>query len=366
MKGFKNEHMITNEKKEQVCIIYDEYLRIIDKLGHGIMLQKQFIDICIKLNVSKDRFEVIKAIKDLQAYQIIKKINFKNTKNKFIIFKKFAIRYLSGAKLACQVAGLRPPSTNRKFYDSIFKMKFILDVIIPYIESRKKPVNLNELVITLNRLCCNILESKNSQVDYYKYKLYKFEDIIYTEEYEKHIKLLEKEKMLRKDNLNGKIRVTKKSRKKRQDYIDNSTINTLVNKDIYIAQIIKKDKRIVVTVYFFDLQNSQNTANISFNIAITYNIFKKLFCESGFDIHLNFRIATFDEIAERNIKNGLTKIVDIPKLTVYDSGDINNNTTVKGQYWLKWLSYLYNPNYKDKDNIDIKYINFKIEDNISK
>ena len=51
--------MITNKAKEEACIKYRNYLELIDKLGNKIMLEKQFIDLCVKLNIARDRFIVL-------------------------------------------------------------------------------------------------------------------------------------------------------------------------------------------------------------------------------------------------------------------------------------------------------------------
>lgn len=65
--------MVTNERKQNTCNKYHEYLRVIDILGHKMMLQSQFIEIIVILGITKDNFQAIKGIQELERAEIIKK-----------------------------------------------------------------------------------------------------------------------------------------------------------------------------------------------------------------------------------------------------------------------------------------------------
>lgn len=65
--------MVTNEKKQNTCDKYHEYLMVIDILGNKMMLQSQIIEIIVILGIAKDKFEAIRGIQELQRAEIIKK-----------------------------------------------------------------------------------------------------------------------------------------------------------------------------------------------------------------------------------------------------------------------------------------------------
>lgn len=65
--------MITNERKQNTCNKYHEYLMVIDILGNKMMLQRQFIDIIVILGIAKDKFQAIRGIQELERAEIIKK-----------------------------------------------------------------------------------------------------------------------------------------------------------------------------------------------------------------------------------------------------------------------------------------------------
>lgn len=311
--------MVTRERKEEICQKYDIFLRIIDQLGHGIMLQKQFIEICILLGAATDNFMVIKALKDLEESEIIKKINFIDTKNKFIILKKYAIKYLTGANSSTEVASIKQPNSNIKFYESIFKMHFIINTVIPTMH-RIENINLREVLRALKIFNCNILYTKNMGLNYYAESLIKFTDSYDKEVFATQVEILEEEKKLREDNLNGIKRTVNKPRKKRGDFLAYSTINTLLKKDIYIMQMYKKDNIIYVGVVDFDIQNGKNVPNIALNINIVYGLFKRLFGIGNFK--LTYKVVVHTPTAQRIVekelnKKGINPITHVPRMFPY-------------------------------------------------
>lgn len=78
-----------------------------------MMLQKQLVQIVVELGIVKNEFEAIRAILELEQAEMIKKIKFSNTNNKFILFKKYAIRYLAGVSDGNAVAGLPSVNSNK-------------------------------------------------------------------------------------------------------------------------------------------------------------------------------------------------------------------------------------------------------------
>lgn len=303
--------MITNEAKEEVCNKYKNYLKLIDKLGNKIMLQKHFIVLSIILNISKDKFQVMKALQDLEQYEIIKKINLDSSKNKIIIFKKFAIRFLRGFNSSQSVAAVPKVNTNRKYYLNYFKVQYILEIIIPKMKKNNLELNLKSLIDYMNELNCNILYSKNNILEYYNKNIFKYKNFLNEIEFKNDVYKLNKQhdKLIKnlgnRDGTESKYinqnKVIKK-RKTKWDYLVDSNISTLLRKDVYISKIEEKDNKINISVFYIDVLNTQNSKNIILNLAICYTIFKRLF--NG-NIVLNFRIIPMNKIAQKNIYDDL-------------------------------------------------------------
>ncbi|MDM0804695.1 hypothetical protein [Clostridium perfringens] len=302
--------MITNKAKEEACIKYKSYLNVIDKLGNKIMLEKQLISLCIKLNIARDRFIVLKAIQELERNEVIKKINFGGSNNKIIIFKKYAIRFLGGFNSSQQVAAVPKVNSNNRYYLSYFKVQFILNTIILSMEKKNIKLSLDSLIEYIDGLNSNIFYGKNNVLEYYNNLNKKFYKYINQDEFNRSLQLLNKEYINLKNNLGRKkINISedkfiKRNRKTKWDYLAEATIGTLIRKDIYIAQIIKKEDYININAYFFDVLNSQNSKNIILNYSICYTLFKRLF---NCNIKLKFNYVARDEIAKINVVNKLTK-----------------------------------------------------------
>ncbi|NOW87950.1 hypothetical protein B0H39_005981 [Clostridium beijerinckii] len=299
--------MITTARKQETCEKYDMYLQIIEKLGHRIMLQKQFVQLCLELNVAKNKFEVMAALQELEISEIIKKINFVDSTNKFILFKKYAIKYMTKAKKSSDVTSIRQPNSNRKYYESIFKIHLIIYTIVPFMQKKNIEINLKSLLNFIEEVNCNILYTKNQGKKFYDEQLIKFHEFINIAEYEKSCELLDKIETIRMQNLN---KIAKKGdlteRKKREDYLNYSTVDTLLKKDIYIKHIkkAKKKEKIIISCCYFDLDNTQKAATITLNIAIAYKLFSRIF---DVEIELKMDIITFNSIAEENVKKELYK-----------------------------------------------------------
>lgn len=296
--------MITNKAKEEACIKYKSYLNVIDKLGNKIMLEKQLISLCIKLNIARDRFIVLKAIQELERNEVIKKINFGGSNNKIIIFKKYAIRFLGGFNSSQNVAAVPKVNSNNRYYLSYFKVQFVIEIIIPSLERLEEELTLDSLISYIERLNSNILYNKNYCFEYYNNLKNNFKDNICENELNRALDILKKEyesllKNLGKKTNETKDKSIKKVRKTKWDYLAESNIGTLIRKNIYIGQIKRTDNNIKIFVYNFDVLNSQNVDNIVLNYCICYMLFKRLF---NCNIELFFRVIAINKIAKENLK----------------------------------------------------------------
>ena len=67
--------MVKTEEKFDICRKYRVYLELIFILGNGVILQKQFYEICKKLYISMSDYQTRKVLSELERLQIIKKMN---------------------------------------------------------------------------------------------------------------------------------------------------------------------------------------------------------------------------------------------------------------------------------------------------
>lgn len=304
--------MITNDKKQELCEKYDIYLRVIDKIGNKIMLQQHFIELALELNIEKDKFKIVRALLELENGEIIKKIKFSNTNNKFIIFKKYAIRYLANANSSQAVSAVSKVNSNKRYFVNIFKTKFILNSIIPAMKKRELIINFHSLIKFLEDINCNILYSKNCIDEYYRHIKDELKDYIDTEELSYDLKTLTDEREKRLKNLKGiEIEKLKSKRKNKDDFLYNSTIATLVRKNIYIAELrySSKDNCIKISAYYFNTTNNDSAYNIAMNYSICYNVLSKLFQS---EVKLFFKVVMPDEMSMNNTQYELNRRVINP------------------------------------------------------
>lgn len=349
--------MVTTDRKELTCIAYKDYLEIIDKLGNKLMLQKHLIILAIELGVAKNKTEVLKALKELEENEIIKKINFMGTSNKIILFKKYAIRFLAGKKSSGAVASVPSINSNIKYIENIFKIHIIINTYLKQIKEK----SLSNLLDYMDNWNSNLLVDKNGALKYYVHNLSRFTNkkIINKKILVNDINELNLEKEQRNLNLSLKnkdfIEKTNKKPKKtktKQEILNNSTVATLIRKNIYFYSLYRtKDGVLTINCFYLDLYNSQSPSKIIFNCAIVYKFFKRILME-GVNFKLNFSIYTFDSIAQTNISNYLRKEL------------INPNTGQKtGEKELHRMFKAYNISELDFKNISVSIKNIDMENN---
>lgn len=298
--------MITNERKEIICYKHNDYLKIIYTLGNKMMLQKHLILLSLELNVAKNKTEVLNAIKELEENEIIKRINFAGTSNKFIIFKKYAIRYINGAKKSSDVAAMKTFNTNTPYSVNIFRVHIIINLYMQSLNQQSRSSTLEDLLLLIEQTNSSILLNKNDGLDYYLNNLSKFKQFLNLEEFNYDVVRLTKETELRKLILNPS------NRDFLTDYMNNSqdefknaltdSIATLLRKGVHIKQMYFSDC-LHVYLMFFDVTNSQKTDKQIENVSTAYKVFKRLF---DCPIKITYTIYAWDNIAKENFKKELT------------------------------------------------------------
>ncbi len=299
--------MVTNKRKQEVCEKYDMYLRVINTLGNKMILQKQFVEILVQLGVAKDEFEAMKSISEMERAEIIKKIKYSNTNSKFILLKKYAIRYLANAKKSSEVASLTTVNSNKRYVENILKIQFILNIIIPSMKKRGIKLSVSEFLGFLDNINCNLLHSANNMTKYYKNLIANKSIVIDKAECTNDLNTLEIERSIRISKLKGLDTESRLSyRKNKDDYLYNSNIATLARKNIFIAHIEYNSitSNTKIRVYYFNTSKDKNSYVTALNYSICYNTMKRLF---GKNILLEFNVITLNNLIKDRLIEELNK-----------------------------------------------------------
>lgn len=198
----------------------------------------------------------------------IKKIKYSNTNSKFILLKKYAIRYLANAKKSSEVASITTVNSNKRYVENILKIQFILNIIIPSIKKRGIKLSVSEFLGFLDNINCNLLHSANNMTKYYKNLIANKSIVIDKVECTNDLNALEIERSIRISKLKGLDTESRLSyRKNKEDYLYNSNISTLARKNIFIAHIEYNSIRdnTKIRVYYFNTSKDKNSYATALN-----------------------------------------------------------------------------------------------------
>jgi len=302
--------MIKTEDKFEICRKYRVYLEIIFILGNGVMLQKQFYEICRKLYISRSDYQTRKVLSELERLQIIKKQNFLYSKNKVIILKKFAIRFLLNKKYSNQVASI-PKAIDKRAITSVFKLDRVIKIIDTY-----DLYDWNNFLDKMYDLNSTLIYNKTKGIFYHemlmsKYNLNLYEQEMYIKGLENYNNMLRNLECGRKKKFNNnEISYSNLDRDNikflyKGNKMNNITIDTLINANIHIESITDLIDTKVVEIVVLDVNNSQNINRIIDSIIMSCIAVKEIFKRDN--ISFRFKIITWDNIAKKNVKAILDK-----------------------------------------------------------
>lgn len=301
--------MVKNEEKMELCRKYRVYLEMIFILGNNVMLQKQFYDISKKLNISISDYQTRKALDELEKAQIIKKQNFLYSKNKVIVLKKFAIKFLLNKESSNKVAST-PKSIDTRVITSVFKVDRLIKIIDAY-----EIYSWDNFLDKMYDVNSSLIYNKSKGIFYHemlinKYNLNLYEQEAYLRGVENYDKMLSNLEYGRHNTIDTSIldsndyipisNTTTKTRK-----IENATIDTLLNSNIHIQSIIDLTDTKIIEVVIMDVNNSQSINKIIDNIIISCIVMRGIFKE--INIEFRFKIVMWDAIAKENVKSMLNK-----------------------------------------------------------
>lgn len=303
--------MVKTKDKIEICRKYRVYLELIFIIGNCVMLQKQFYEICRKLNISISDYQTRKVLNELEKAQIIKKQKFLYSKNNLIVLRKFAIRFLLNKDYSNQVSSL-PKNIDRRALHSVFKSDIIIKII-----DRCDLYDWDNFLDKMYDLNSSLLYNKYKGIYYHEMLIRKYNLNIQNQElylrccknHERMLLNLQKHKYNEDNNINNSyssyINDDLEIKKSDNINLDNLTMNTLINSNVYIQSIIDLIESKIVEVLIIDINNTQNINKIIQNIISSCIVMCNIFKDSN--IEFRFKLVIWDEAAKDNIKNKLSR-----------------------------------------------------------
>lgn len=187
------------------------------------------------------------------------------------------------------------------------KVQFILATIIPTAKKNNIELTLDNLLMFIGKLNCNILYKDNCMYKFYEELLNRTNLYFDKEEMDEDFQLLKNEHNKRLNNLKGTLEISEeKYRKNKDDYLFNSNIATLSRKNIYLANIKYSEKTYTTKIiaYYFNMSIDKNSYTVALNYSILYNTMKRLF---GNNINIEFRVICLNELIQHRIIQDLNK-----------------------------------------------------------
>lgn len=314
--------MISTNEKQTISMKYKLYVQIIYTIGNKVILQKQLYELIKLLGVSKTDYETRKAIDELEKYEIIRREKYLDTNNKLIVLRKFAIRFIEGKDSSRDVSAV-PKNIKERAIISIVKVNYIIKVI-----KTNNIGSFKELLYKLKHTDNNILYKKNNGIRYLE-SLEK-NNKYYIKDNEIYIKSKEQNNIR---NINLKRGMYKRIGKGGEgklysnrvddicnegNYLNNSyrrstfgkqielsTVDTLINANIFIGSIKDVNGCMKIVVNIFDINNTQNVNRIIEKMALTIYVMRKIF---GIDTKFKFNIHLCNKSAVINVKDRLLRI----------------------------------------------------------
>lgn len=304
--------MVKTKDKTEICRKYRIYLEVIFIIGNCVMLQKQFYEICRKLNISVSDYQTRKSLDELEKAQIIKKQKFLYSKNNLIVLRKFGIRFLLNKDYSNQVSSL-PKNIDRRAIHSVFKSDIIINII-----DKLDLYNWDNFLDKMCDLNSSLLYSKYRGIYYHEMLIQKYNLNIQKQElylrgcknHDRMLSNLKKRKHSEDNDINNSdsfyINCNNLEIKNNSNInLERLTMDTLINSNVHIQTIIDLIDIKIVEVLIMDINNTQNINKIIQNIISSCIVMCNIFKDSN--IEFRFKLVTWDEVAKNNIKNKLVR-----------------------------------------------------------
>lgn len=310
--------MVNTLEKERICSKYKELLKIIYIIGNKVILQSQFLEIAILFNLIKSEYEANKIIKELEEAELIKKEQFLDKKYKLLVLRKYSIKFLEKKEKSNDVAAVPKNSTERAVTSVIRAYNFI-----EHSKLLKKQPNfcLDFCISKVKGSGSTYLYKKNEGLEYLNFisksNIYRTDNEIHKLSIEKRNETIKnrrkgqnkrlykgsKGKLYSEYNVNLEKKIEsvtnyKDVRTRIEKELDNTTIDTLLNSNIYVIGLSKKDGIIVVNAEIYDINNTQNINRIIEKILKLCYVYRNILKEK---CKFNIKVCVENKVAQERL-----------------------------------------------------------------
>lgn len=229
-------------EKKAICDRHRLLVRLIFRIGFEKMLQQQAIEIALMFGYYKSERDVKNAIQELEKYQIIKKIPTVNN-NKFLILCKYARAYVRGIEDSQKVAAFDSDMSIANQFDRIARVQLFINHVEAHKYTKFKEIKSYNTFTTREDLTHEFYE-KILKIKHPQLEQNKIQEL--------------RDKSLSDSNFKpSKISEDYKPKQKTQFNLDNDTVTLrqLIQKKIYIENIVQNQTHIIFT---FDLVDANN------------------------------------------------------------------------------------------------------------
>lgn len=312
-----------NTIKKETCIKHFKYIKLIDEIGNGVMLQSHIQKIMEHFYVINKR-EVYKDLKELEHAQIIDKQRLNNVN--LIVLKKYAFRHLKEVETGQKVLS-KDISSQKITPAKIKRSLWITEYILRSLNGRQDMKELQtteELFLYLNNKT-TLITRKNENIDCFN-GFIKDPDINakVRENVENEISIINNYKFSIIENLKieGKVSVKEvKDYKKSKEYNKtNFSLNSMVYNNLYITDIRKNQ----LNITFFDINNNlkvKKICEIVENIFVYFNNNFFTYLENG-DLHKDIKIVVQFLVDNDLIKSVLLKEIKEEQQRLTNKGNL--------------------------------------------
>lgn len=377
---------------DDIYVDNKDLLKLILVVGNKVVLQRQLREVCIKLNLSRNKDSFNDLINDLENAKLIEILPYKgdSNNNKFIMLKNPCIKWLADEhfqerNLKLDTTSVGKKITNNRKSTSMYKMQWVIRLL-------NSKTALNRNINTVDSLFdylykeTTILHGKHRGLEIYKTFILQNEDVINLQQSEKDLiegpLLQAKEKRVKgvpdkKGKTKGyserkietiesnvkKNKNNKNNNKKEDDKEPNNDFNSFLERNSFLRIIHckevtrnfiennkKVEKEIVelkLKMFIFDVSEKLDVSQVGERVGKTYNMLKKYFGQYQY----------FESSKCATCKNNKNSDYYIPQ--------INDFNTREEIYCIKpegliSSNYIYN-NCKYKPKFQARNITLKVE-----
>lgn len=280
--------MLKIEQKEMLCDKHRKLL-ITMNMFNGIVLQAQLIQILLELNLYKNKTAVHRAFKELQDQDVLKeyKPNFLAYKNVFLVFKKYAVRYLTNSWTTSQdVPSVKIPLDNSFYIQKMAKTQYFIDYVISFYKETQFTQFQRFLNNTYNSFDSNTLD--------YAYNLKKL----------KYINIKEIDKDIH--NLNLIKENLFKKRTLLPDHFYDASLSDVLGAKTYINKLAFANNIVSLDLFYLDFTDNLDLKKLEKYYYETCVACLSRLIDKKYSVKINFNIAfinqgSLDAFAKKNL-----------------------------------------------------------------